>query len=316
MTKKGKFIYLYPCETGYRVLVKGSDFAGYPKGTKFELEHGIGIPLSQMSTDDLFKVKAQLATELESRMDLDEVTEANLTKLKEHIRDASSETIAQLLRQTLDRLDVVASDEKRVKTRQQILEDELRRRMIDDGVTEMKFSGLIQATYKQETVYNVGEEGWDTVYSGIVADTLESQLKLDKAGIVAQLDIDAELQDLTENAKEALFAKIDTMRGKLRREKDEYGTDISEALGLLDDVVANLEDTEIATSTIKSGLVDSVATAMVDNVRSGIKSIDAFSIIQKRLTSTTLNELVKQGEELPRGIESQFIRKLKIKRTK
>ncbi len=35
------------------------------------------FPLSQFSTDDLLKLKAQIATDLENRMDLDEVTESN-----------------------------------------------------------------------------------------------------------------------------------------------------------------------------------------------------------------------------------------------
>lgn len=318
MAGKGKFLYIFPNGDGYRAMVKQSDFDKYPKGTTFSLEHGIGLPLSKMSTDDLFKVKAQIATELENRMDLDEVTEANLEKLRATIKGASSEVIAQLLRQTLDRLDVVGADEKRAKTRQQILEDELRHRMIQDGVSEMKFRGLVQATYKQETVYSVGEDGWDTVYSGIVADTLEAQLdcKSERNLIIDRVDIREEVTDLTTMATGAIQDRIDILRGRLRREKDISDEDITDRLALLDDLEAELDEIKVDASDIKRGLVDSVSDAIIENVRGGIANIDAFSIIQKRLTSTTLNELVKQGEELPKGIESQEIRKLKIKRTK
>lgn len=318
MAGKGKFLFLLPSGDGYRAMVKKSDFDKYPKGTTFTLEHGVGLPLSTMSTDDLFKVKAQIATELENRMDLDEVTEANLEKLKATIKDASSEVIAQLVRQTLDRIDVVGSDEKRAKTRLQILEDELRHRMIQDGVSEMKFSGLIQATYKQETVYSVGEEGWDTVYSGIVADTLEAQLESkDRRNlIIDRVDIRGEINDLTMITADAIKDRIGVLRGRLRREKDVNDKDITDHLVLLDDLEAELNELKVDASGMKQGLVHSVSDAIIENVRGGIASIDAFSILQKRLTSTTLNELVKQGDELPKGVQSQTIHKLKIKRTK
>lgn len=318
MAGKGRFLFIIPRGSGYRALVRASDFSDYPEGTTFTLDHGLGLPLSTMSTDDLFKVKAQIATELESRMDLDEVTEANLEKLKATIKVASSETIAQLLRKTLDRLDVVGADEKRAKTRQQILEDELRHRMIQDGVSDMKFNGLIQATYKQETVYSVGEEGWDTVYSGIVADTLEAQLENrdERNLIIDRVNIREEVDDLTTMAAGAIQDRIDVLRGRLRREKDINNEDISDRLALLDDLEAELNEMEVDASNVRRGLVNNVSKAIVENIRDGIVNIDAFSIIQKRLTSTTLNELVKQGEELPKGIESQEIRKLKIKRTK
>lgn len=318
MAGKGKFLFIFPSGDGYRAMVKKSDFDKYPKGTTFSLEHGIGLPLSKMSTDDLFKVKAQIATELENRMDLDEVTEANLEKLKALIKGANTEVIAQLIRQTLERIDVVGSDEKRAKTRLQILEDELRHRMIQDGVSEMKFSGLIQATYKQETVYSVGEEGWDTVYSGIVADTLEAQLesKDERNLIIDRVDIREEVDDLTTMTTGAIQDRIDVLRGRLRREKGINDEDITDRLALLDDLEAELNELKVDASDVKNGLVHSVSDAIIENVRGGIASIDAFSILQKRLTSTTLNELVKQGDELPKGVQSQTIHKLKIKRTK
>lgn len=320
MAGKGKFLYIFPSGDGYRALVKASDFSGYPKGTTFTLEHGVGLPLSKMSTNDLFKVKAQIATELENRMDLDEVTEANLDNLKSMIKDASAEVIAQLIRQTLDRIDVVGSDEKRAKTRLQILEDELRSRMITDGVSEMKFKDLIHASYKGEMVFSVGEEGWDTVYSGIVADTLAAQFetKSELNTIVSNVDLKEQLEELSDVAVSKFENVIDVMRGRLRREKDIYDKDITEALKMLDDLQAELtaDKLEMDEDYFKKSIVEAVGDVLVDNVRGGIANIDAFSILQKRLTSTTLNELVKQGEELPKGIQSQTIHKLKIKRTK
>lgn len=218
---KSKFLYILPTGSNYRAMVKPSSFSEYPEGTKFSLEHGLGLPLSQISTDDLFKVKAQIASELENRMDLDEVTEANLEKLRSLIKASGSEVIAQLIRANLDRLDVVSADEKRAKTRLQILQDELASRMLKDGVSEMKFTGAVKVSYKQETVYSVGEAGWDTVYDGILA-----------------------------------------------------------------------------------------------KVNSGVPAVEAFSILQKRLTSTSLAELVKQGEDLPLGVTSVLVRKLKVTRSK
>lgn len=313
---KGKFIFIIPDGGSYQLKVKPSSFSEYPEGTQFNLTQGLGIPLGKFSTDDLLKVKAQIATELENRMDLDEVVESNFNNLKETIRNAESSVIAQIMRQTLDRLDVINSDEKRAKTRLQILEDELRHRMLQDGVSEMKFKGSIQATYQKETVFNVGEEGWDTVYSGIVAETLEHQIE--NTDLSANVDISDVTTQLLQTTQETLLARIEILRGKLRREKDIHGEDITSELSLLDDLATELKTVGVNFNDdeIISSLVHNVAYAMVDNVRDGITNIDAFSILQKRLTSTTLKELLKQGEELPRGVVSQEIQKLKIKRTK
>lgn len=313
---KGKFIVIIPDGGSYQLKVKPSSFSEYPEGTQFNLTQGLGIPLGKFSTDDLLKVKAQIATELENRMDLDEVVESNFNNLKETIRNAESSVIAQIMRQTLDRLDVINSDEKRAKTRLQILEDELRHRMLQDGVSEMKFKGSIQATYQKETVFNVGEEGWDTVYSGIVAETLEHQIE--NTDLSANVDISDVTTQLLQTTQETLLAQIEILRGKLRREKDIHGEDITSELSLLDDLATELKTVGVNFNDdeIISSLVHNVAYAMVDNVRDGITNIDAFSILQKRLTSTTLKELLKQGEELPRGVVSQEIQKLKIKRTK
>lgn len=313
---KGKFIFIIPDGGSYQLKVKPSSFSEYPEGTQFNLTQGLGIPLGKFSTDDLLKVKAQIATELENRMDLDEVVESNFNNLKEIIRNAESSVIAQIMRQTLDRLDVINSDEKRAKTRLQILEDELRHRMLQDGVSEMKFKGSIQATYQKETVFNVGEEGWDTVYSGIVAETLEHQIE--NTDLSANVDISDVTTQLLQTTQETLLARIEILRGKLRREKDIHGEDITSELSLLDDLATELKTVGVNFNDdeIISSLVNNVAYAMVDNIRDGVTSIDAFSILQKRLTSTTLKELLKQGEELPRGVVSQEIQKLKIKRTK
>lgn len=263
MTGKGRFLYILPSEDGYRALVKKSDFSDYPEGTTFSLDHGVGLPLSKMCTDDLFKVKAQIASELENRMDLDEVVEANLDKLKEKIKDADTKVIAQLLRQTLDRLEVVGQDEKRAKARQQILEDELCFRMKNDGVNEMKFEKAITATYKKEMVYNVGEEGWDSVYGGIVSSAI--------AG---------EKDKLAQSIASVLF---------------NYG---------LEDSVDDTFFSNVVLDTV------------IHELKTKFTAVDAFSFLQKRLTSTSLNELVKQGEALPQGIVSQEISKLKIRRSK
>lgn len=313
---KGKFIFIIPDGGSYQLKVKPSSFSKYPEGTQFNLTQGLGIPLGKFSTDDLLKVKAQIATELENRMDLDDVVESNFNNLKETIRNAESSVIAQIMRQTLDRLDVINSDEKRAKTRLQILEDELRHRMLHDGVSEMKFKGSIQATYQKETVFNVGEEGWDTVYSGIVAETLEHQIE--NTDLSANVDISDVKTQLLQTTQETLLARIEILRGKLRREKDIHGEDITSELSLLDDLATELKTVGVNFNDdeIISSLVNNVAYAMVDNIRDGVTNIDAFSILQKRLTSTTLKELLKQGEELPRGVVSQEIQKLKIKRTK
>lgn len=252
MVGKGKFLYIKG-KNQDSIFVKDSAFP-------YNHEEDLAFPLSKFSTDQLFKVKAQIATELENRMDLDEVTEANLEKLKAKIADADTSIIAQLLRQTLDRLEIVSADEKRAKTRQQILEDELKNRMKQAGVSEMKFDKAIQATYRKELVYNVGEDGWDTVYGGIVGSAIEGQRKGLEEAIIAVLEAEK-----TPNAKQ---------------------------------------------------IAEFALNAVTSTVKHRFTAVDAFSIMQKRLTSTTLTELVKQGEALPQGIVSQEISKLKIKRTK
>lgn len=249
MAGKGKFIYIYEEDGDKRIVVKDSAFQA-PEDAKY-------FPLSQFSTDDLLKVKAQIATNLENRMDLDEVTESNLEKLRAQIRGAKAETIAQLYRQTIDRLEVVAADEKRVKTRQAILEDELKYRMQEENVSELKFAGLLSVAYKPETVYSVGEEGWTPVYSEIFAETLAGQL--------------ADGDTVHELAKEN-----------------------------------NLSNDE----------VQSVLKGLEEKARAGLNNTEAFAILQKRLTSTTLNDLVKQGLELPKGIEQATVRKVKVRKLK
>lgn len=249
MAGKGKFIYIYEEDGDKRIIVKDSAFQA-PEDAKY-------FPLSQFNTDDLLKVKAQIATDLENRMDLDEVTESNLEKLRAQIRGAKAETIAQLYRQTIDRLEVVAADEKRAKTRQAILEDELKYRMQEDNVSELKFAGLLSVAYKPETVYSVGEEGWTPVYSEIFAETLAGQL--------------ADGDTVHELAKEN-----------------------------------NLSNDE----------VQSVLKGLEEKARTGLNNTEAFSILQKRLTSTTLNDLVKQGLELPKGIEQATVRKVKVRKLK
>lgn len=249
MAGKGKFIYIYEEDGDKRIVVKDSAFKA-PEDAKY-------FPLSQFNTDDLLKVKAQIATDLENRMDLDEVTESNLEKLRAQIRGAKAETIAQLYRQTIDRLEVVAADEKRAKTRQAILEDELKYRMQEDNVSELKFAGLLSVAYKPETVYSVGEEGWTPVYSDIFAETLAGQL-----------------------------ADGDTVH-ELAEEN-------------------NLSNEE----------VQAVLKGLEEKARTGLNNTEAFAILQKRLTSTTLDDLVKQGLELPRGIEQATIRKVKVRKLK
>lgn len=249
MAGKGKFIYIYEEDGDKRIVVKDSAFQA-PEDAKY-------FPLSQFGTDDLLKVKAQIATDLENRMDLDEVTESNLEKLRAQIRGAKAETIAQLYRQTIDRLEVVAADEKRAKTRQAILEDELKYRMQEDNVSELKFAGLLSVAYKPETVYSVGEEGWTPVYSEIFAETLAGQL--------------ADGDTVHELAKEN-----------------------------------NLSNDE----------VQAVLKGLEEKARTGLNNTEAFAILQKRLTSTTLNDLVKQGLELPKGIEQATVRKVKVRKLK
>lgn len=256
MAGKGKFLYIITpgmasevTDEEHRIFIKDSAYQ-YSEGTQY-------FPLGNYSTDDLLKLKAQLATELECRMDLDEVTEQNLENLRTKIRAAKTEVVALLARQTLDRLDVVASDEKRAKTRLSILEDELRRRMEEDGSSEMKFKGVLSVVYKPETVYSVGEDGWGPVYSSIVADSVEQQLTDDRL------------------------------------------------------VRAIADNQDVDTNTVRD-----IAKDIVESVRDGLRNAEAFAVIQKRLTSTTLNDLVKQGLDLPKGIEQTTLQKLKTKRLK
>lgn len=215
---KGKFLYIINADKK-RIAVKDSAFEPY------QPERDIAVSLKELSTNDLLKVKAQLATELENRMDLDEVIESNLDRLKLELGTASDIVIAQLLRQTLDRIDLVAQDEKRAKTRLEILKDEIKNRMIKSGQSEIKFNGLVSIGYKAKTVYQVGENGWVDVYNGIY---------------------------------------------KQAKELESNGQDVTEA----------------------------------------------FAILQKRLTSTVLNDLTKQGYDLPQGVESNEIHDLSIRRQK
>ena len=88
MAGKGKFIYVFGDST--RIKVADSAFP-YNSDTDF------AFPLSKFSTDDLLKLKAQVATELENRMDLDGVVEQNLEKLKAQIRGAKGEVVEGLV---------------------------------------------------------------------------------------------------------------------------------------------------------------------------------------------------------------------------
>lgn len=248
MAGKGKFLYI-TSDAEPRIFV-GDSAKEIGEGTQY-------FPLGNFSTDDLLKLKAQIATALECRMDLDDVTEKNLESLKTKLRSAKTEVIAQLARQTLDRLDVVASDEKRAKTRLAIIEDELRHRMEEDGSAEMKFTGVLGISYKPETVYNVGEEGWTPVYGSIVADSMAGQLADDQL-----------VQDIAEREN----VSADTVR--------------------------------------------SVAEEVINSARNGLRNAEAFAILQKRLTSTTLNELTKQGLDLPKGVEQKTLQKLKLRKLK
>lgn len=256
MAGKGKFLYIFTpgmsnevTDEEHRIYI-GDSAKHMDEGTQY-------FPLDNFSTDDLLKLKAQIATALECRMDLDDVTEKNLEALKTKLRSAKTEVIAQLARQTLDRLDVVASDEKRAKTRLAIFEDELRHRMEEDGSTEMKFTGVLGVSYKPETVYNVGEEGWTPVYSSIVADSVAQQLSDD--GLVR--------------------------------------------------VIASNQD-------VAEYIVRDIANDIVGSIRDGLRNAEAFAILQKRLTSTTLNDLTKQGLDLPKGVEQKTLQKLKLRKLK
>lgn len=253
-----KFLYILNPEEAaqvtdeqWRIWVKDQTFH-YPEGTLF-------FSLKSFTTDDLLKVKAQIASELENRMDLDDVVEANLEALKTKIRSVNKEDLATVIRQTLDRLEVVKADEKRAKTRLEVLQDDLARRMVEEGESEVKFSGLISASYKTETVYQTGEDGWEPVYRGILARSLAKQLTpAVEASILEEVD-------LSSDSEEDVFRKV---VGGIFRNLDEEG----------------------------------------------LKAMDEFAILQKRLTSTTLNELVKQGEDLPEGIKSMQLNKLSVKR--
>lgn len=222
---KGKFLYVVRKDGENRVFIKDETFSDYPEGTKFALDTGVGLSLSSFSTDDLLKLKAQIASHLETRMDLDEVVEGNLEKLQTQIKNAKGEVVAQLLRQTLDRIDINKSDLKRSETRLQILSDEMKRRMVESGESEIKYNGLVNVSYKGETVLNVGEDGWEPVY-------------------------------------ESILEEANSLKSK------------------------------------------------------GKSIVEAFAIIQKRLTSTTLKELVAQGEELPNGVEQMTVHKIKVLRNK
>ena len=303
MAGKGKFIYVFDDST--RIKVADSAFP-YNSDTDF------AFPLSKFSTDDLLKLKAQVATELENRMDLDGVVEQNLEKLKAQIRGAKGEVVAQLIRQTLDRLDIVSADEKRAKTRLEILTDEMKHRMVTEGESEKKFAGLITATYKAETVYNVGEDGWGTVYSGIVAESLEDQLADDD--VVEEVAKAINIEHLNDEIMATVGELIEDMQRKVRREQDITGETFDGQKAMLDEMAEVLGSykPEIDTEEIARNVMD----ALVENVRKGLVNSEAFAIIQKRLTSTTLNDLVKQGYDLPKGIESQEVRKVKIKRSK
>lgn len=248
MAGKGKFLYI-TSEVEPRIFV-GDSAKEIGEGTQY-------FPLGNFSTDDLLKLKAQIATALECRMDLDDVTEKNLESLKTKLRSAKTEVIAQLARQTLDRLEVVASDEKRAKTRLAIIEDELRHRMEEDGSAEMKFTGVLGISYKPETVYNVGEEGWTPVYSAIVADSMAGQLADDQ---------------------------------------------------LVQDIATR--------ENVSADTVRSVAEEVINSARNGLRNAEAFAILQKRLTSTTLNDLTKQGLDLPKGVEQKTLQKLKLRKLK
>lgn len=303
MAGKGKFIYVFDDTT--RIKVADSAIP-YNSDTDF------AFPLSKFSTDDLLKLKAQVATELENRMDLDGVVEQNLEKLKAQIRGAKGEVVAQLIRQTLDRLDIVSADEKRAKTRLEILTDEMKYRMVTEGESEKKFAGLITATYKSETVYNVGEDGWGTVYSGIVAESLEDQLADDD--VVEEVAKAINVEHLNDEVMATVGELIEDMQRKVRREQDITGETFDGQKAMLDEMAEVLGSykPEIDTEEIARNVMD----ALVENVRKGLVNSEAFAIIQKRLTSTTLNDLVKQGYDLPKGIESQEVRKVKIKRSK
>lgn len=304
MAGKGKFIYIKG-ENHDRIFVKDSSF-------EFNSDTDYAFPLGKFSTDDLLKVKAQIATELENRMDLDEVTESNLEKLKAQIRNAKAEAVAQLVRQTLDRLDVVGADEKRAKTRLEILQDELKYRMVTEEMSEMKFAGLLSVTYKPETVFAVSEDGWTPVYSNIVADSVAGQL--------ADGDVRKQIADHLDvsSIEEAVMSDVDDLfeqaSRKLESERLVHGIDTSATEQLLDDLWQDVKALKVDVD--RDQIVRDITNGLVESVRDGLLNPEAFAILQKRLTSTTLNDLLKQGYDLPQGIEQTTIRKVKTKRLK
>lgn len=302
MAGKGKFIYVFTKDDEKRIVVKDSSFE-LPEDAQY-------FPLSQFNTDDLLKVKAQIATELENRMDLDEVTENNLERLKAKIRGAKAEAVAQLARQTLDRLDAVAADEKRAKTRLEIIQDELKYRMVTDEMSEMKFAGLLSVTYKPETVFNVGEDGWTPVYSNIVAESVENQLADGDVAKAIADDLDVSL------ITNAVIEEVNDIINEIS-DRIVHGEDTAKVNDALDYVQTGLDtlDTKVS-KLIKREVVGKVTDKLVENLRNGLLNQEAFAILQKRLTSTTLNDLLKQGYELPKGIEQSTIRKVNIKRLK
>lgn len=304
MAGKGKFIYVYEEKDDKRIVVKDSSFA-FPEGTQY-------FPLSQFSTDDLLKVKAQIATELENRMDLDEVTESNLARLKAQIRGAKAEAVAKLARQTLDRLDVVAADEKRAKTRLEIIQDELKYRMVTDEMSEMKFAGLLSVTYKPETVYAVGEEGWTPVYSNIVAESVANQLN--DGDVVASIADDLDLSDATEGIITEVQGIIEEVAQRAKTDRMVHGEDTSKIEETLEYIAEGLKEIDVEFN--RQEIVRQVTDNLIRSVRDGLLNPEAFAILQKRLTSTTLNDLLKQGYDLPKGIEQTTIRKVKTKRLK
>lgn len=298
-----KFIYIFGDSTRIKVA---DDTFPHDSDTDF------AFPLSKFSTDDLLKLKAQVATELENRMDFDGVVEQNLENLKVQIRGAKGEVIAQLIRQTLDRLDTVSADEKRAKTRLEILTDEMKHRMVEEGESEKKFAGLITATYKAETVYNIGEDGWGAVYSGIVAESLEGQLA--DSGTVAEIAKAINVEQLNDEVVNAVGGVIEAVQRKIRGGSTPTDEVITGQKVLLNEIAEVLDGYKPEFNTEE--IARNVVGVLVENIRRGLVNSEAFAVIQKRLTSTTLNELVKQGYDLPKGIESQEVRKIKIRRSK
>lgn len=304
MAGKGKFIYVFNQDDEKRIMVKDSAFE-FPEGTQY-------FPLGQFSTDDLLKVKAQIATELECRMDLDEVTESNLERLKAQIRTAKAEAVAKFARQTLDRLDVIAADEKRAKTRLEIIQDELKYRMVTDEMSEMKFAGLLSVTYKPETVFAVGEDGWTPVYSNIVAESVANQLK--DGDVVKLIADDLDLTDVSDEIISEVQDIIAEVATRAKTDRMVHGEDTSKVEATIEYITEGLNTLNVKLS--KQEIVRQVTDNLINNVREGLLNPEAFAILQKRLTSTTLNDLLKQGYDLPKGIEQTTIRKVKTKRLK